>query len=65
MDAAAGWSSELAYAALRAITTEPIGQSSPHTARTEDPAHRFSLAALLTHPTYFGAVSLLRLPWRG
>jgi hypothetical protein len=26
MDAAGGWSSELAYAALAAITAEPIGQ---------------------------------------
>ena len=33
MDAAGGWSSELAYAALGAITTEKIGQSGQHMIR--------------------------------
>ena len=75
MDAAGGWSSELAYAALGAITTEPIGQSPtqsapshpPHTTRAKSAAHRFSRAALLTHPAHYfrrrvtAAVALARI----
>lgn len=36
MDAKGGWSSELAYAALGAITSEPIGQSYLHTTCSHD-----------------------------